>query len=37
MPLRIEDVADVESSRHPDHRWWDAMGPLRKMQAERLR
>jgi hypothetical protein len=21
MPLRIKDVADVESSRHPDHRW----------------
>jgi hypothetical protein len=37
VPLRIRDVADVESSRHPDPLWRDAMGPLREMQAERLR
>src|SRR6266404_273123 len=33
MPLRIQDVTDVESSRHPDHRWRDAMGPLREMRV----
>ena len=35
--LRIRDVADVESSGHPDPPWQDATGPLRTMQAQRLR
>jgi hypothetical protein len=37
VPLLIHDAADVDSSRHPDPLWLDAMGPLREMQAERLR
>src|SRR5882757_8451038 len=40
MPLRIEDVADVESSRHPDHggeTQWDHYGRCRLSVCARQR